>query len=203
MKEVVRILIGPDQAKLLIAEIKSSPFYSIASDESTDVASLSQLMVWVRYMVEDGFKDEPLFCSPLELTTTGADVFLAIQTYINENGIGFDKLVGSCTDGAPAMLGSRSGFQTRLKEVAPQVKTTHCMLHRQALASKTLPQQMKNVLDQAVKIVNAVKKSPLNTRLFTKLCEEMDAQFSNLLYHTEVRWLSRGKVLMRLFDLRN
>ena len=101
------------------------------------------------------------------------------------------------------MLGCRSGFQTRLKEVAPQVKTTHCMLHRQALASKTLPQEMKTVLDETVKIVNSVKKSPLNTRLFRQMCEDTDAEFSSLLYHTEVRWLSRGKVLMRLYDLRN
>ena len=59
---------------------------------------------------------------------------------------------------------------------------------------------MKSVVI-AVNFVEATSAS--NSRLFSKLCSELDASNSILLFHTDVRWLSRGKVLMRVFDLRD
>ena len=35
------------------------------------------------------------------------------------------------------MLGAKSGFQTRVKELAPKAEGIYCMINRYALASKT------------------------------------------------------------------
>ncbi|XP_077966899.1 zinc finger BED domain-containing protein 5-like [Styela clava] len=51
-------------------------------------------------------------------------------------------------------------------------------------------------------MVNYVKTSALNTRLFARLCEDLNSDHMCLLYHTEVRWLSRGNITKRVFELR-
>ena len=77
-----------------------------------------------------------------------------------------------------------------------------CMIHRQALASKTLSKSLQGVLNTVIKKVNFVKNGALNTGLFRKLCSEMNAEHLNLLYYTRVRWLFKGNVLARVFELR-
>ncbi len=61
----------------------------------------------------------------------------------------------------------------------------------------------KSVLNDAVKAIKFIKSRPLNARLFSRLCDGMGSEHTELLLHTEVRWLSRGQVLNRLFELRN
>ena len=43
---------------------------------------------------------------------------------------------------------------------------------------------------------------PLKRRLFTKLCVGMEAEHFSLIQNTEIRWLSRGNVLSRFYELR-
>ena len=111
-------------------------------------------------------------------------------------------MCGVCADGAPVMLGSKSGFQLRVKKLAPQEKGIHCMIHRYTLASKTLPVSLQEVLEFVIKIVNYVKTQALNTRLFKELCKDMNADQDVLLFYTAVRWLSKGNVINRVFEMK-
>jgi len=86
-----------------------------------------------------------------------------INAFFETGGLYWKNVCGVCTDGAPAMLGSKSGFQTKVKELAPAAKGIHCMIHRYALASKTLPVPLQQVLDSLIKIVNYIKSGALNT----------------------------------------
>ena len=101
------------------------------------------------------------------------------------------------------MTGKHGGVVTRMKQVAPGAKFTHCSIHREALACKAMTATLKTVLDQSVKVVNFIKARALNLRLFSIICSEMGSEHNTLLLLTEVRWLSRGKVLSRLFELRS
>lgn len=187
----------------VVAELISSPAkFSLQLDETTDVANLSQLAVFVRYLKDDMIKEEFLFCKPLTTTTKAADVKKLVDDFFRDNNLSWDMVSAVCTDGAPVMLGRKSVFCALVKAEAPHIIVTHCILHRHALATKTLPPKMAEVLKTVVECVNYVRTSALRHRIFSELCKEMGAEFEVLLYHSNVRWLSRGQVLNRVFTLR-
>lgn len=65
-----------------------------------------------------------------------------------------------------------------------------------------MPQELSGVLNDVVKVMNHIKAHTLNSSLFEQLCEEMDTDHKHLLLYTEIRWLSRGRSLARVFELR-
>ena len=50
-------------------------------------------------------------------------------------------------------------------------------------------------------MVNRIKSSALNDRIFRQLCHENETEFERLLFHTEVRWLTQGNCLSRFYSL--
>lgn len=187
----------------VIEKIKKSSFVSLQFDESTDIAGCAQFVAFVRFESNEILMEEILFCKALPKNTTGQclhDMFFEATQDMNIDWA--QKCIGICSDGAKAMTGAKSGFIARLKEQMPNACWMHCFLHRQALAAKTLPQEYSQVLNIIINIVNSIKGKALQTRLFRIICEDMGALHRNLLYHTEVRWLSKGKVLTRVMELR-
>lgn len=110
--------------------------------------------------------------------------------------------VGISTDGAAAMTRWLSGLTARIKEIAPECESTYCVIHREMLASQKMSQERNTVLNDAVKVIYHIKVHTLNSCLFEQLCKEMNREHRRLLLYTEIRWLSRGRLLARVFELR-
>ena len=96
------------------------------------------------------------------------------------------------------MIGSIKGYVSLVKKVNSGIITTHCFLHREVLIGKTLNSDISQVLKEVIEMVNYIKARQLKSRLFAKLCKEMEANYENLLLHTEARWVSHGKALSRI-----
>ena len=53
-----------------------------------------------------------------------------------------------------------------------------------------------------MEVVNFIHGRPLHRRLFKLFCEKMGNEHQVLLFHIEVRWLSREKILTRMAKLK-
>jgi hypothetical protein len=62
---------------------------------------------------------------------------------------------------------------------------------------------MNHVVDIVTKTANFIRASALNHREFVAFLEIVENEYGEIIYHTNVRWLSRGSVLKLLFDLLN
>ena len=106
----------------------------------------------------------------------------SVKEFFLNHEMSLDLIGSLCTDGAPAMLGNKSGFASLAKKKIPHIAVT---LHRHALVAKSLPEKRKNLLSIAVSAVNYMRGNALNHRLFKVFCNEIGAKHSVLLYHTE------------------
>ena len=89
-----------------------------------------------------------------------------LYNFFKQNEIDWKKLMGCTTDGAPSMLGSKSGYTTYVETVSSNAIIVHCFIHRFVLCAKMLPEKMLLCLKRVIKLVNFVKTSAVNTRLF-------------------------------------
>ena len=155
----------------------------------------------MRFVKGNAIANEFSFCQEMKERTRAKDVFDLVNVFLRENSIAWNIVGLVCTDGAPAMIGHRSGFVAQMKQLASHIVSNHCAIHKYALACKALPLELKSVLNSVVKAVNFIRGRAVNFRLFKAFCDDLGKEHQHLLFHTEVRWLSRGKVLSRAAEL--
>lgn len=191
-----------DQLREKASEFK---FFALAMDESNDVQDTAQLLIFIRG-VNTRFEvsEELASLRSLKGTTTGEDLFVEVCKTMGELGLQWSNFASVTTDGAPSMVGATRGLVGRLngefeeRGLAPPIQV-HCLIHQQALCCKVL--KWASVMKVVVHCVNFIRKNGLKHRQFQAFLSELESAHQDVLYYTEIRWLSRGKVLRRFYDL--
>ncbi|KAK3527063.1 hypothetical protein QTP86_008646 [Hemibagrus guttatus] len=189
-------------ADQLDRDLAKCRWFSIQCDESVDSSSTAQLLVFIRMVFEDfSTREELLTLLPLKTTTRGVDIYNTVKEFFVQKKVPLEKLVAVTTDGDPAMIGRQTGFIAHCKADPdfPKFLHYHCIIHQQALCAKVIG--FGHVMTPVVKIINNIRSKAKQHRIFKVLLEEMSAEYGDLLLHTEIRWLSRGRVLHRFLSL--
>ena len=110
------------------------------------------------------------------------------------------------TDGAPSMVGKNKGVVSLLQkhmennEINNNIVKLQCLIHQEALCAMVA--SLKNIMDVVLKTVNFILLRGLNHCQFRQLLLETESQYGDLLYFCNVRWLSRGDMLQRVYRLK-
>ncbi|XP_053171455.1 zinc finger BED domain-containing protein 5-like [Scomber japonicus] len=193
--------IANDLQDQLVENLKDKRF-ALQFDEATDSNKDCLFIAYVRFDMTNSLCEDLLFCKYVRDRATAEELFKMLDCFLTENGLKWENCIGVCSDGAQTMAGVRKGLRTLIKKASPNAEWTHCVLHREALASRHLSSELSEVMTDILGVVNFIKTRPLKTRVFSAICEEMGAEHEAVLFHSEARWLSRGKVFSRVFELR-
>lgn len=196
---------GENVLDQLREKAKDFVFFALAMDESNDVQDTAQLLIFIRGVnARFEVSEELASLNSLKGTTTGENIFAEVCKTMDELGLQWTKFASVTTDGAPCMVGSTRGLVGRLngefeeRGLAPPIQV-HCLIHQQALCCKVL--KWASVMKVVVQCVNYIRKNGLKHRQFQAFLSELGSAYQDVLYYTEIRWLSRGKVLRRFYDL--
>ena len=200
---------GDNIDKTLKDKAQDFEFFALDLDGTTDITNTAQLAIFIRGVTSDfKMQEDLLSLESMHGTTRGEDLFEKLLLAMRKFNLPFEKLGGIATDGAPAMVGSPKGSTALLKKeltrcglAADDLVVCHCIIHQQNLCAKSL--QFRNVMSTVIKCINIIKSRGLNSRLFKKLLKDLNADYHNLVYYCEVRWMSRSEMLTRFYLLRN
>ncbi|EZA59651.1 General transcription factor II-I repeat domain-containing protein 2B, partial [Ooceraea biroi] len=141
--------------------------------------------------------------SPVHDTTTGLEIFLAVEESLTKFGVDFSKCSSIATDGARAMIGSNIEFAGQIKQRNLNIPIIHCIIHQEVLSGKVI--KLSTAMETVTKIINAVKGGHkfLTHRKFQLFLQENNAVYTDIPLYCPVRRFSAAKCLEIFFAIRN
>ena len=92
----------------------------------------------------------------LPKNNTVFEPFKSLNDYFAEKLNWFFR-VGVRMDKVADMIGHLSGLTVRIKEDVSDCEATHCVIHREMLASRKISPELNSVFDDIVKIIKLIK----------------------------------------------
>ena len=188
-----------------LENLLSSPFYSIMVDETTDVAILKEMVVYIRYL-SPAAKVCTSFLTIIELPNgTAETVEKYLTTYLESKLILLSNMVGFGSDGASVMIGRHNGVAARLKCHQPILTSIHCIAHRLALAAgqsgDSVPYIANTIKPTLRQLFYFYENSPVRMSGLKAIEQLLQTPQLKLNQPADTRWLSHDaacQMLMRV-----
>lgn len=191
--------------KKIVERINRSQCFSVLADETTDIATVEQFSVCVRFIENDKICEEFLQFIPV-VSTTGKDLAASLLEYLQRWKIDVKYLRGQGYDGARAMSGEFQGVQSQIRQHFPLALYVHCSSHCLNLAISdacTLPEIRNSIgiIGKIYEFFHTPKRQNVLETNIKKYYPESKKQ--KLVQMCATRWVERHDSVNVFVDLYN
>ena len=142
-------LAGLEVKESILKDVRSAGWFSVMADECTDVATLEQMSMCIRF-VDESTPDQPQvreeFVGFVQLDrTSAAFISEAILQFLKDCNLNISNLRGQGYDGASVMAGKVSGVSTQILEAQPRAMYHHCRGHNLNLVISSACNQVPEI----------------------------------------------------------
>ena len=184
--------------------------YGIIIDESTDIATKSSLILYIRYIHPDNFVAVTQFLKLLTIVDKDAKTIKqAVKNYLTEMQYNLRLITGFCSDGASVMTGPDNGVAVQLRsdtDFNSNMTAVHCNAHLLPLAC--LDAMRKSVWPEIAAHFDSYKKFIIALRALFRTsskrvaaleaCQKaLDIPQRRVLKYIPTRWMSLYNVSCR------
>ena len=188
----------------IVNACNTAPCFGFIADEATDVATIEQMALCLRFYDEKEQRIREDFIGFAECkATTGEALTDSFLENLREKGIDFNKMRGQGYDGAANMAGKYRGVQARIREVVPGAVYTHCKAHNLNLSIIHACKEplVRNVMNTIQEIAFMFDYSGKKLGIFKENLATDNTARANLegrqklKFLCEARWASRSEAL--------
>ncbi|MEE6467962.1 hypothetical protein FKM82_008120 [Ascaphus truei] len=179
----------------IVAEVKSSSFFSVLLAGSTDKSTTEQLIMYMKYCKDGCIKETFLSIVPLQIGT-GQGYFDALQEELLKYGLHWrngEQLVGLGTDGAASMLGSVNGLAAKVKRDVKHLISVHRVAHKlQLCVLKSVKDAtyISKVDDVLIGLFKFYGSSPKRQNELEKVATSLSATIFKVKHINQIRWVA-------------
>ena len=176
----------------VLSDVHKSLCVGILCDESTGIANLKQLVIFVKYLVEG--LPQTRFLKVVSLQNGKADTIEQKLLEVCQTcKVSLGNVLGFGSDGASVMVGKSSGVAARLKNHNSEMLSIHCGAHQLALASSQAAESityLKRFDSHLITLFYYFKNNPVREAALHQIQEVMEDPVLRLKRAVYTRWLS-------------
>ena len=171
VNELIKIM-GQTVLRQILAEIKSTMFFSLIADEASDISHNEYINISIRWVDSDFDIHEDALGLVQLPDTKAATLFSVIKDVLIRCSLPISQCRGQAFDGASNMSGVRNGVQALIKQEESRALYVHCLAHSLNLCVQEVTRKcvnVRNVMDFIYELVQLIKFSPKRLHVFESL----------------------------------
>lgn len=198
--QIIQQALGETARDEIVFEMKQS-FFTLMMDESTDKATVRQMVIMARIFAEDKVETHLYRVVAFDGQATGENLFNIVNQCFEEDNISWKKCLSMSSDGARAMVGEFNSVLSRVKKQQEQVWFLHCTCHVAHLAASHACNELPDVCEQLTRDVYAFfKMSGKRQSDFREIQTWLGMETHKILRPCFTRWLALLQCVERLIE---